>query len=400
MQYAESSELRATLYKAYATIASDQADKPELDNSESIEKLLTLRAQEAQLLGYPSFAHMRLETRMADTPEQVLGFLRTLASKAANFAQTDLKQLREFAQQNLGLDALQPWDMAFVAERIRQERYAYSEDEVKQYFTEPQVINSLFYVVNRLFGVSFEPTTASVWHPDVTAYDVKNASGETLGHLYIDLYARKGKQGGAWVNGERSRRLTPEGVVLPVVYLVCNFSAPQGGNPALLTHDDVITLFHESGHALHALLSTVDEPSVSAFSAVEWDAIELPSQFMENFCWEWPVVQQLSSHVSTGEPLPEALYTKLLAAKNFQSGMQMVRQIEFSLFDMLVHHEEQGLSIDKVLNTLDDVRKRGCSGDSAQLASIPPCLFALICWWLWRGLLQLQVGGGSLIRCL
>lgn len=357
MQYAESSELRATLYKAYATIASDQADKPELDNSESIEKLLTLRAQEAQLLGYPSFAHMRLETRMADTPEQVLDFLRILASKAANFAQTDLKQLREFAQQNLGLDALQPWDMAFVAERIRQERYAYSEDEVKQYFTEPQVINGLFYVVNRLFGVSFEPTTASVWHPDVTAYDVKSASGETLGHLYIDLYARKGKQGGAWVNGERSRRLSPEGVVLPVVYLVCNFSAPQGGNPALLTHDDVITLFHESGHALHALLSTVDEPSVSAFSAVEWDAIELPSQFMENFCWEWPVVQQLSSHVSTGEPLPEALYTKLLAAKNFQSGMQMVRQIEFSLFDMLVHHEEQGLSIDKVLNTLDEVRK-------------------------------------------
>lgn len=357
MQYAQSSELRATFYKAYATVASDQAAKPELDNSESIEELLSLRAQEAQLLGYPSYAHMRLETRMADSPEQVLDFLRTLASKAADYAQADLTQLRDYAQQQLAMDELQPWDLAFVAERLRQERYAYSEDEVKQYFTEPQVLKGLFYVINRLFNVTVELTTASVWHPDVRAYDVKNAAGETLGHLYIDLYARKGKQGGAWVNGERSRRVDAKGTVLPVVYLVCNFSAPQGGKPALLTHDDVITLFHESGHALHALLSTVDEPSASAFAAVEWDAIELPSQFMENFCWEWPVVQQLSCHVETGQPLNHELYEKLLAAKNFQSGMQMVRQLEFSLFDMLIHKEEQGLPIADVLKTLDTVRK-------------------------------------------
>ncbi|MCQ9616273.1 M3 family metallopeptidase [Paenalcaligenes niemegkensis] len=357
MQYAESSELRAQLYKAYATVASDQADKPKLDNSASIEELLSLRAEEAQLLGFASYAHMRLETRMADSPEQVLAFLRTLASKAISFAQADLTQLREFAQKQLGIADLQPWDMAFAAERLRQERYAYSEDEVKQYFTEPQVLNGLFHVVNRLFNVSFEATTASVWHPSVTAYDVKDPTGKTLGHLYIDLYARTGKQGGAWVNGERSRRLSADGLILPVVYLVCNFSAPQADNPALLTHDDVITLFHESGHALHALLSTVDEPSASAFSAVEWDAIELPSQFMENFCWEWPVVQQLSSHVVSAEPLPYALYEKLLAAKNFQSGMQMVRQLEFSLFDMLIHDQPQGLNISEVLKILDTVRK-------------------------------------------
>ena len=356
MQYAENPELRATLYKAYATVASEQTDNAQLDNSSIIEELLSLRAREAKLLGYSSFAHMRLETRMANSPDEVLGFLKNLADKALPFAKADLKQLEEFAQQELGMQELQPWDVAFVAERLRQARYAYSEDEVKQYFTEPQVLNGLFYVVNRLFGVSLKPTQASTWHPDVTAYDVLNKDGNTVGHLYIDLYARKGKRGGAWVSGERNRRVTSAETVLPVVYLVCNFSTPQGDTPALLTHDDVITLFHESGHALHALLSAVDEPAVSAFSAVEWDAIELPSQFMENFCWEWPVIQQLSSHVSTGQPLSYELYEKLLAAKNFQSGMQMVRQLEFALFDMLIHNESHGLSIQDVLETLDQVR--------------------------------------------
>lgn len=357
MQYAKSSELRATMYKGYATIASEQSSKPEWDNSETIEQLLSLRAEEARLLGYDSFAHMRLETRMADTPEQVLEFLRTLAGKSIAFARTDLEQLQEFARTTLHMETLQPWDMAYAAERLRENRYAYSEDEVRQYFTEPQVMQGLFDVVHTLYGVQFVPTQEPGWHPDVQAYAVQDKAANTLGYLYVDLYARAGKQGGAWVNGERDRKLLGASTQVPVVYLVCNFAQPQEGRPSLLTHDEVITLFHESGHALHALLSRVDEPAVSAFSAVEWDAIELPSQFMENFCWEWPVVQKLSRHVTTGESLPRALYDKLLAAKNFQSGMQMVRQIEFSLFDMLIHQQEQGLSINDVLGTLDQVRK-------------------------------------------
>ena len=356
MQYADNRELRHTLYKAYATIASDQAEKPELDNSRVIEDLLALRAEEAQLLGYNSFAELRLETRMADSADEVIRFLHDLAQRALPFARQDLNQLTAYAQ-TLGITSFQPWDAAYVSEKLRQAQYNYSEDEVKQYFTEPQVLTGLFDVAQTLFDVRIQATTLSTWHPDVRAYEVFNAHDQRIGYLYIDLYARAGKQGGAWVNSERSRRRTATGLHLPVTYLICNFSSPQDGKPALLTHDDVITLFHESGHALHNLLSTVDEPDVSAFAAVEWDAIELPSQFMENFCWEYPVLTTLSSHVNTHEPLPFDLYQKLLAAKNFQSGMQMVRQVEFALFDMLVHHQKQGLAISEVLATLDQVRK-------------------------------------------
>lgn len=355
MQYADNRELRQTLYKAYATIASDQAENTDLDNSDVIEQLLRLRAEKAKLLGYDSFADLRLETRMADNAHQVIDFLNDLARRALPFAQRDLEQLKAHAQQ-LGIADFQPWDAAYVSEKLRQSQYNYSEDEVKQYFTEPQVLNGLFDVAQRLFGVEFKPATLSVWHPDVKAYEVHNQHQQAIGYLYIDLYARSGKQGGAWVNSERSRRYHPDGLYLPVTYLICNFSAPQDNKPALLTHDDVITLFHESGHALHNLLSTVDEPDVSAFAAVEWDAIELPSQFMENFCWEYPVLKTLSAHVDTQEPLPLALYQKLVAAKNFQSGMQMVRQIEFALFDMLIHHQSRGLTIQEVLQTLDQVR--------------------------------------------
>lgn len=356
MQYATDRELRHTLYKAYATIASDQGAKSELDNSSVIEQSLALRAEEAALLGYNTFADLRLETRMADTAPQVIDFLRDLAQRALPFARQDLEQLKAYAA-TLGIDDFQPWDAAFVSEKLRQDKYAYSEDEVKQYFTEPQVLNGLFNVAQQLFGVHVKPAKVSVWHPDVKAFEVFNEQKEQIGYLYTDLYARNGKQGGAWVNSERSRRLTATGLELPITYLVCNFSSPQDGKPALLTHDDVITLFHESGHALHNLLSTVDEPDVSAFAAVEWDAIELPSQFMENFCWEYPVIEKLSAHVDTGAPLPFALYEKLLAAKNFQSGMQMVRQVEFALFDMLIHNQTQGLSIAEVMQTLEDVRK-------------------------------------------
>ncbi|MGE8547845.1 MAG: M3 family metallopeptidase [Alcaligenes sp.] len=356
MQYARNQDLRELLYRAYTTVASEQGD-PQFDNSRAIETLLRLRAEEAGLLGFASYAHMRLETRMADTPEQVLGFLRDLAAKARPYARQDLAELQEFARQELGLAALQPWDVAYCSERLREQRYVYSEDEVKQYFTEPAVLKGLFQVIQRLFDVTLRPTTAPVWHPAVRAFEVCGSDGKTLGYLYMDLHARQGKQGGAWVDSERSRRRLGEHLCLPIAYLVCNFAEPQSGRPALLTHDDVITLFHESGHALHALLSRVDDPAASAFAAVEWDAIELPSQFMENFCWEWPVVQMLTAHADTGEHLPRELYEKLRRARNFQSGMQMVRQLEFSLFDMLIHARDTGLDIAAVMLILDQVRQ-------------------------------------------
>lgn len=355
MQYVKSSTIRAQLYRAYATVASEHG-APEFDNSGEIETLLELRAKQSALLGFASFAHMRLQTRMADEPEQVLGFLRELAAKSKPHAEKDLAELRDFAAQELGMNTLEPWDVAYASERLREQRYAYSEDEVKQYFTEPTVMDGLFQVAQRLFDVRLRPHAQKLWHADAQAYEVCASDGTILGLLYTDLYARQGKQGGAWVDSERTRRRTEHGLTLPIAYLICNFAAPQAGKPALFSHDDVITLFHESGHALHTLLSRVDDPDASAFSSVEWDAIELPSQFMENFCWEWPVVQMLSHHVDTGEHLPRELYQKLWSARNFQSGMQMVRQLEFSLFDMLIHAKNTGLSIDAVMQTLQQVR--------------------------------------------
>jgi len=356
MQYAQDRSLRETMYRAYGTIASEQGD-PRFDNSRLIEQLLNLRSQEAQLLGFEHFAQLRLQTRMADTAGQVLDFLRRLAAKAKPYAQRDLAQLKEFALARFDLADMQPWDIPYISERLREERYAYSEDEVKQYFTLPKVLQGLFHVAQTLFDIRLTPTQAAVWHQDAQALRVEDLDGSLRGYLFIDLYARQGKQSGAWVDSERTRRRLGESLQLPVVYLTCNFAPPQNGKPGLLTHDDVITLFHESGHALHALLSTVDDPAASPFASVEWDAIELPSQFMENFCWEWSVVQALSAHVDTGAGLPRELYDKLIAARNYQSGMQTVRQIEFSLFDMSLHNQAKGLSIDQVMQTLDTIRQ-------------------------------------------
>ncbi|WP_233234771.1 M3 family metallopeptidase [Bordetella sp. LUAb4] len=358
MQYARDRGLRETLYRAYGTVASEQGDA-QYDNSPLIEELLGLRAEEARLLGYGNFAELRLQTRMARSATQVAEFLRDLAGRARPYAQQDLAQLREFAAKELGLADVQPWDLPYASERLRETRYAYSEDEIKQYFTEPRVLAGLFDVIQTLFNVRLQEMPVSAWHADARGVRVERPDGALVGYLYLDLYARAGKQGGAWVDSERSRRVTAGTVQTPVVYLTCNFSRPgtgNGGKAALLTHDDVITLFHETGHALHALLSEVDEPGAAAFASVEWDAIELPSQFMENFCWEWPVVQQLSAHVDTGAPLPRALYDKLLAARNYQSGMQTVRQIEFALFDMLLHDKPQGTPIADVLALLQTVR--------------------------------------------
>jgi len=372
MQYARDRNLRETLYRAYGTVASDQGDT-RFDNTPLIEELLALRSEEAKLLGYSDFAELRLQTRMARSADEVAGFLRDLAARAKPYAERDLAQLREYAARELDLADLQPWDIAYASERLRESRYAYSEDELKQYFTEPRVLAGLFEVIESLFDVRLREMPVSAWHADVRGVRVENPSGGLVGYLYLDLYARAGKQGGAWVDSERNRRLAAGRLQTPVVYLTCNFAKPNGSKqdphavpdgllpggkrPALLTHDDVITLFHETGHALHALLSEVDEPGASAFASVEWDAIELPSQFMENFCWEWPVLQKLSAHAETGEPLPRALYDKLLAARNFQSGMQTVRQIEFALFDMLMHDRPQGMSIAQVLELLQQVRQ-------------------------------------------
>ena len=356
MQYATDRSLRHMLYKAYATLASDQGDA-QFDNSLLIEESLALRAESSQLLGFKDFAALRLETRMADTPEEILDFLRKLAARALPYARRDLEELRAFAKDQLGLPDLEPWDIAFASEHLRKARYNYSEDEVKQYFTEPRVVQGLFDLVEKLFSVRMTPTEMSLWRDDVRAARVESLEGKLLGYLILDLYAREGKQGGAWVNQERYRRRINETLNTPVIYLTCNFAQGRDGRPALLTHDDVITLFHEAGHALHALLGEIDEPGACAFAAVEWDAIELPSQFMENFCWEYDVLKALTRHIDTGEVLPRSLFDKLKAARNFQSGMQTVRQIEFSLFDMLLHHQPRGLGIGEVMATLDAVRQ-------------------------------------------
>jgi len=356
MQYAKDRSLREALYRGYGTVASEQGDA-KFDNSPLIEELLALRAEESGLLGLGTFAALRLQTRMARDANEVTVFLRDLAARAKPYAQRDLAELTAYATGELGLDSLQPWDVAYASERLRESRYAYSEDEVKQYFTEPRVLAGLFDVIQTLFGARLTETPVSSWHGDVRGVRVESPEGALIGHLYLDLYARAGKQNGAWVDSERTRRVVAGKVQTPIAYLTCNFSRPNGDRPAVLTHDDVITLFHETGHALHALLSEVDEPGAAAFASVEWDAIELPSQFMENFCWEWAVVQKLSAHVDTGEPLPRALYDRLVAARNYQSGMQTVRQIEFALFDMLMHDRSKGASISEVLALLQEVRK-------------------------------------------
>jgi oligopeptidase A len=340
MQFARSSALREKLYRAYVTRASDQSDAEtrKFDNSALINEMLALRLEEAKLLGYRNFGELSVVPKMAESPEQVITFLRDLASKARPYAEKDLADLREFATQQLDLPDPQAWDWPYVSEKLKEARYAFSEQEVKQYFTAPKVLAGLFKIVETLFDVNIKPDSAPVWHPSVEFYRIERA-GSLVGQFYLDPSARTGKRGGAWMDDVRGRWLRPDTHQLqtPVAHLVCNFAEGVDGKPALLTHDDVTTLFHEFGHGLHHLLSQVNERDVSGISGVEWDAVELPSQFMENFCWEWDVLRNMTAHVDTGAPLPRALFDKMLAAKNYQSGMQTLRQIEFSLFDMLLH---------------------------------------------------------------
>ena len=336
--YAEHRPLREALYRANAVRASEFGDAA-LDNSSNIDRVLALRAELAALLGFASYAEYSIATKMAEDAPQVLGFLRDLAARAKPYAQRDRAELEAFARDELALAALEAWDLAFAAEKLKQARYSYSEQDVKQYFTEPKVLDGLFSVIRSLYGLEVQPDSAPVWHPDVRFFRVVDAQGVLVGQFYLDLYAREGKRGGAWMDDCRNRRETAAGVQTPLVYLVCNFGKGAAGQPATFSHSDVTTLFHEMGHGLHQLLTRIGELGVAGINGVEWDAVELPSQFMENFCWEWERVQAMTAHVTTGEPLPRALFDRMLAARNFQSGMFTVRQLEFALFDMQLHSD-------------------------------------------------------------
>ncbi|MDH4480655.1 MAG: M3 family metallopeptidase [Rhodoferax sp.] len=348
MQFATSSALRATLYRAYATRASLEAapDAQHFDNAPVMREILALRHEEAQLLGFANFGELSVAPKMADSPAAVIAFLRDLAQRARPYAERDVAELRAFAAQHLNLPDPQAWDWPFIGEKLKEVRYAFSEQEVKQYFTLPKVLTGLFKIVENLFDVVIASDTAPVWNEGVHFYRIERQTptGRVLiGQFYLDPSARSGKRGGAWMDDVRTRWLRPDTGALqtPIAHLVCNFAEGSETDgvrkPALLSHDDVTTLFHEFGHGLHHLLTQVNERDVAGISGVEWDAVELPSQFMENFCWEWNVIAHMTAHVDTGAPLPRALFDKMLAARNFQSGMQTLRQIEFSLFDMLLH---------------------------------------------------------------
>ena len=343
MQYAQYRPLREAMYRAYVTRASELGVQygqghADWDNTAIIVEQLALRQEEARMLDYRNHAEVSLAPKMAESPAQVVTFLDDLARRARAYAEKDWAELREFAAQELGLAELQPWDIAYAAERLREKRYDFSENEVKQYFPEPAVLAGLFHVTETLFGVTIRPDQAEVWHPDVRFFRVESASGQLVAQFYLDLYAREGKRGGAWMDDARSRHKHVDGrVQTPVAYLTCNFSAPVNGKPAYFTHDDVITLFHETGHGLHHMLTRVDDMGVSGINGVEWDAVELPSQFMENFCWEWDVLTGMTSHAETGAPLPRPLFDKMIAAKNFQSGLGTLRQVVLAMFDMRLH---------------------------------------------------------------
>jgi oligopeptidase A len=361
MQYADDRDLRARLYRAYATRAAEFG-KPEWNNGPLIDRILSLCDEEARMLGFNNYAEVSLTPKMADSPAQVAAFLREMAAKARPFAERDLAELRTFARTELGLETLESWDLAWASEKLKQARYAFSDDEVKQYFPEPKVLAGLFRVIETLFGVSLEPDSAPAWHPDVRFYRILR-DGKLIGQFYLDLYARETKRGGAWMDEAIARRCRPasadfsDGIQTPVAYLNCNFPAPVGNKPATFSHYDVNTLFHETGHGLHHLLTEIEELAVAGIHGVEWDAVELPSQFMENFCWEWDVLTDMTAHAESGAPLPRELFDKMIAAKNFQSGLQTLRQVEFALFDLRVHSEFKPGGKQSFMDLLAEVRR-------------------------------------------
>ena len=357
MQYADDRKFRELMYYASSTRASELG-KPELDNTPLMAQIVKLRKELAQLLDFNNYAEYSLEPKMAETPQQVIDFLNNLAARAKPHAERDLNELAEFAQKELGLAKLEAWDIPYASEKLRVARYAFSEQEVKQYLPETTVVPGMFKLIEALYGLTIAQAQAPIWHPDVRFYELRDAKGTLVGQFYLDLYARGSKRGGAWMDDAITRRRLATGIQVPVAYLTCNFSAPVGGQPAQFTHDEVITLFHEFGHGLHHLLTEVDTLGVSGIHGVEWDAVELPSQFMENFCWEWDVLRPMTRHAQTAKPLPKSLFEKMLAAKNFQSGMQMVRQIEFALFDLELHSSFDPSGNKTALDLINDVRSR------------------------------------------
>jgi oligopeptidase A len=363
MQYADNRSLRELMYRAYVTRAAEFGN-PAWNNTPLIEEILVLRHRLAQLLGYASYAHVSLEPKMAKSPAQVLAFLTDLAARVRPFAQREFEELSEFGRERLGLNQLAAWDIAWASEKLRVERYAFSEQEVKQYLPETKVLPGMFRLVENLYGISIAPSQAPSWHPDVRFFDIYDprnegaTEGVLIGQFYVDLFARASKRGGAWMDDAITRKRTRSGIQTPVAYLNCNFSPPVGDKPARFTHNEVITLFHEFGHGLHHLLTRVEQRGVSGINGVEWDAVELPSQFMENFCWEWEVVRGMSAHAETGETLPRPLFDKMLAAKNFQTGLQFVRQLEFALFDMHLHFDHDPDGSVTALQLLERVRNQ------------------------------------------
>ncbi len=355
MQYAEERDLREKLYRGYATRASEHGS-PKFDNTKLVEEILTLRYESSRLLGFNHFTEMSLFTKMAKSGEEVVNFLMDLASKAKPFALKDMEELKSFSK-TLKIKNLEAWDISYVSEKLRQKKYSFSENEVKQYFPEHCVLKGLFKVVETIFKLKIIKTDAPNWHKDVSFYSIKNNDDDLVGQFYFDLYARNHKRGGAWMDEAISRYKNSFESSYPVAFLTCNFSSPSDNKPALFSHDDVITLFHEFGHGLHHMLTEVDDYSISGIKGVEWDAVELPSQFMENFCWEWDVVKHMTEHVDNKNPLPKTLFDKMIKAKNFQSGMQTLRQIEFSLFDIRLHTEysnENKINPLKLLETIRD----------------------------------------------
>lgn len=336
MTHAKNRDLRAEFHKAYMTRASDLGSDKEKDNGPVIDRILELAEEEAHLLGYPNYAELSLVPKMADSHEKVIEFIRDMAKKARPFCDKELKDFEEFARKELGLDSLQPYDISFVTENVRQKRYALSKEEIRKYFPHDKAIHGLFDLIERMYGVTFEKEERPVWHPDVIFYNLMK-DGKKIGGLYMDLFAREGKRQGAWMNDYQGRRKKKDGSIqLPIAYLVCNFQ-PLIDGKSYLTHDELETLFHECGHGLHHLLTKVDELDVSGINGVEWDAVELPSQFMENFTWDYDNLVKMSEHKETGEKLPKELFEKMKATKNFNNGMFIARQMEFALFDMRIY---------------------------------------------------------------
>jgi len=359
MTYADDRALREEMYTAYTTRASDQGPNAgQFDNSAHMDHILTLRVELAKLLGYSNYAEYSIANKMADSTQTVLHFLHDLVARAKPRAQAEFDELKAFAQAIAGVTDFKAWDVAYFSEKLKQKNYGFSQEELKPYFAAPNVIQGLFEIVKRLYGIQIcEVAGVDVWHPDVKFYEIRDAQNSVRGQFYLDLYAREHKRGGAWMDECVSRMKLDDTIQTPVAYLTCNLTPPVGDEPALLTHDEVTTLFHEFGHGLHHMLTQVDVRFVSGISGVEWDAVELPSQFMENWCWERDGLDLIARHYQTGAALPEALFNKMIQAKNFQSAMFMVRQLEFSLFDFRLHMEYGRDGFGSIQALLDEVRR-------------------------------------------